>query len=462
MDWQAPAWRTRFKYLALLTAVLGYVAIVLGGWVTTSGSGFGCGNNWPDCNGSYLPVFGPDAAALIESTHRWGAGSVGILMWVLLFLAWLTQRRDRRLVLFTTLSFLTLGAQVTVGAGIVLLWGSLDVLVLLHLALASAFFALIVVTAVLAFRAPPSAAPAPVPAPTAAAVPVSATPLEVVRDYAALLKPGILLLLVLSGVTAMVVAGGARITASVFTATVLGGALSGGAASALNHYLERDVDQAMVRTRSRPLAAGRVPASRALAFALVLAAVALLVLWGFVNFLAAALALGGLAFYALVYTTWLKPATPQNIVIGGAAGAFPALVGWAAITQTIALPAAILGLLVFLWTPPHFWSLAVLYREDYRHAGFPMMPVVRSLRETKVQMLLYTAALVAASLLFAPMGVLGAIYLVAAAVLGAVFLGLVAVASQTSKAKPMGRVFHFSIYYLLLLFAAMIADRLLL
>ena len=449
-----------FKRLALATAILGYVAIVLGGYVTSSRSGFGCGTEWPTCNGGWTPVLGT-AEEAIEYTHRIGAGIVGVLMWVLMILAWATQRQRRRLVLFTSLAFFTLGTQVLVGMLIVTLAASLDVLVALHLGLATAFFAFIVVTAVLAFRPPdtaaaqnPASAPAPAPSPASAR--------EVVRDYALLLKPGILFLLVLTGITAMVVAGGTAVTPLVFTATALGGALSGGAASALNHYLERDLDSAMARTRSRPLPAHRVPPSHALAFALLLAGTSIVVLWGLVNFLSAALALGGLAFYALIYTTWLKPTTPQNIVIGGAAGAFPALVGWAAVSNTVTLPAILLGLLVFLWTPPHFWSLAVIYRDDYRQARIPMLPVVRGVAATKRQMGFYTAALVAASLVFFPLGVLGPAYAASAAILGLAFLALVAVASRSDRPKPMVHVFHFSIYYLILLFAAMVADRLLL
>ena len=454
-----PRWRVWFRYVTLLTAILGYVAIVLGGYVTSSGSGFGCGTQWPTCNGGWTPVLGT-AQEAIEYFHRIGAGVVGVLMWVVMILAWLTQRRDRKVLLFTSLAFFTLGTQVLVGVWIVTLAASLDILVALHLGLATAFFAFIVVTAVLAFRPPPSAIVTANPAAVEPEASERKLP-EVVKDYAMLLKPGILSLLVVTAVTAMVVAGGTAITPLVFTATVVGGALSAGSASAMNHYLEREVDLQMTRTRSRPLPAHRVPAGHALAFAVVLGGVAFLEMWAFVNFLAAALALGGLTFYVLIYTTWLKPSTPQNIVVGGAAGAFPALVGWAAVTNSITIPATLIGLLVFLWTPPHFWSLAVIYRDDYRRAGFPMLPVL-SVPETKRQMLLYTAALVAASFLFVPLGVLGFLYLAVAVGLGVLFLLLVAAACRSERAAAMGRVFRFSICYLLLLFGAMIADRLLL
>jgi len=251
MRLEAAATARWFKLLALATAILGYVAIVLGGYVTSSHSGFGCGEEWPTCNGGWTPVLGT-AEEAIEYTHRIGAGIVGVLMWVLMILAWTTQRSHRRLVLFTSLAFFTLGAQVLVGMLIVTVAASLDVLVAVHLGLATAFFAFIVVTAVLAFR-PPGPTATAAPSTAAADRPGPAPPLEVVRDYAMLLKPGILFLLVLTGITAMVVAGGTAVTPLVFTATAVGGTLSGGAASALNHYLERDLDAAMARTRSRPL-----------------------------------------------------------------------------------------------------------------------------------------------------------------------------------------------------------------
>jgi len=452
-----------FKALALLTAILGYIAIVLGGWVTSYRAGDACGAEWPTCNGAWLPTSG-DPLEVLEWSHRIGAGATGFAMWGLMILAWIALRKDRGLLLTTTVSFFTLGAQVFVGYVRVMLFPGVDVrfIVGLHLALATAFFAFIVITAILAFRrrprvTPPDSTPAPLPEPN----PEPRTAAQTALDYAMLLKPGILVLLVLTGITAMVVAGGTAVTPLVFTATVIGGALSGGAASALNHYLERDIDTAMARTRSRPLPSGHVPAQHALTFALVLATVAFLLLWVAVNFLSAALALGGLAFYALIYTTWLKPSTPQNIVIGGAAGAFPALVGWSAVSGSITLPALLLGALVFLWTPPHFWALAVLYREDYRHASIPMLPVVHGVRTTKRQMLFYTAALVAASVLFVPLGVLGGLYLLAAVILGGAFVVLVAVALRTERAAAMRRVFTFSIYYLLALFVAMMADKLL-
>lgn len=450
--------RPTFRYVALLTAILGYVAIVLGGYVTSSRSGFGCGTHWPDCNGGWAPVLGT-AEEAIEYTHRIGAGVVGVLMWVVMILAWWTQRADRKILLFTSLAFFTLGAQVLVGVWIVTLAASLDLLVALHLGLASAFFAFIVVTAVLAFRSPPKATPTPAPAPLSTTEPRSLG--DAAKDYARLLKPGILSLLVVTSMTAMVVAGGNHITATVFLATVTGGALFAGAAGAMNHLLERDLDSHMARTRTRPIPASRITANRALVFALVLAAVAFVEMWAFVNFLAAALALGGLAFYILIYTTWLKPSTSQNIVIGGAAGAFPALVGWAAVTGDIALPAVLLGLLVFLWTPPHFWALAIVYRTDYSLARVPMLPVI-SVARTKRQMLAYTALLVAVSWLLVPLGVLGSFYAAVAVMLGVLFLGVVLVAVRTERVAAMSRVFHVSIYYLLILFTAMIADRLLL
>jgi protoheme IX farnesyltransferase len=241
--------------------------------------------------------------------------------------------------------------------------------------------------------------------------------------------------------------------------TLLGGGMSAGAASAFNHYLERDADASMARTRKRPLPSQRLPESRVFLFASVLALSAFVLLTVTVNLLAAALALGGLFFYVAVYTVWLKPTTPQNIVIGGAAGAFPALAGWAAVTGTIEAPALLLGALVFLWTPPHFWALALIYKEDYARGGFPMMPVVKGEPRTRREIWWYTIALVAASLLFYwPLQSLGVAYALLAAVLGALFL-LYAWRLLRAPSIPAARkVFGYSIYYLMGLFTAIGLD----
>jgi protoheme IX farnesyltransferase len=279
------------------------------------------------------------------------------------------------------------------------------------------------------------------------------------KDYVTLTKPRIMSLLLLTGLAGMFV--GARGAPSAWLALVtMGGlALACGGASALNHVLDRDIDRLMgERTRARPVAADRMPPSRALEFGLALSALSFVVLASAVNVLAAALALVGNLFYVLVYTRWLKRATPQNIVIGGAAGAVPPLVGWAAATGNLTLPALWLFLIVFLWTPPHFWALALLIKESYAAARIPMLPVVRGERETTRQIVLYSLVLVAVSAVPFATGTFGWAYLAAALVLGAAFVALALALRRAITRRRASRLFHYSLLYLAALFVAMAAD----
>ncbi|HXV58140.1 MAG TPA: heme o synthase [Gaiellaceae bacterium] len=278
------------------------------------------------------------------------------------------------------------------------------------------------------------------------------------RDYVTLTKPRIMVLLLVTGAGGLVVGAEGLPSAGLALAALGGLALACGGASALNHVLDRDIDVRMKRTARRPVAAGRVPPERALEFGLALSAASYVVLTSFVNVLAALLALAGGAFYVLVYTRWLKRSTPQNIVIGGAAGAVPPLVGWAAATGNLGLTALALFLIVFFWTPPHFWALALLIKRDYAEAGVPMLPVVRGERETARSIVLYSFVLVGITLLPVLGRTLGPVYLVSAAVLGLVFLGLaLALQRQTTPARAR-RLFSYSLAYLALLFVAMAVD----
>jgi heme o synthase len=241
-------------------------------------------------------------------------------------------------------------------------------------------------------------------------------------DYVTLTKPRIMSLLVLTAVCSMVAAAGGSPATLPLAALVVGGALACGGASALNHVLDRDIDRLMgPRTASRPVAAGRISPGRAVAFGLVLSALAFAVLTVFANVLAAVLSLSGGAYYVVVYTLWLKRSTTQNIVIGGAAGAIPPLAGWAAAHGSLGLGAGLLFAIVLLWTPPHFWALALLLSRHYEAARVPMLPVVRGASATSVQVLLYTVALVGVSLVPPAVGTFGAGYLAAAVILGGVF-----------------------------------------
>ena len=278
------------------------------------------------------------------------------------------------------------------------------------------------------------------------------------RDYVTLTKPRIMSLLLLTGACGMVVGAGGLPDAWPFAVTMAGLALACGGASALNHVLDRDIDRRMRRTDRRPVAADRVPPTRALEFGLALSALSFVLLASLVNVLTAVLALVGNLFYVFVYTRWLKRSTPQNIVIGGAAGAIPPLVGWAAATGDLTVPALLLFAIVFFWTPPHFWALALLIRRDYEAAGVPMLPVVRGERETTRQIVLYSLVLVAVSASPFLWGTLGLPYLVAALVLGAILLALALDLRWRTTPRRAALLFHFSLLYLALLFTAMAVD----
>jgi protoheme IX farnesyltransferase len=288
----------------------------------------------------------------------------------------------------------------------------------------------------------------------------AATPLASARDYVTLTKPRIMSLLLLTGAAGMFVGAQGAPPPGLFAVTMLGLALACGGASALNHLLDRDIDRLMgERTQRRPVASGRVSPAQALEFGLVLSALSFALLASAVNVLTATLALVGNVFYVVVYTRWLKRATPQNIVIGGAAGAVPPLVGYAAATGSLALPALWLFLIVFLWTPPHFWALALLIKRAYAAAGVPMLPVVRGDRETAIQIVVYSAVLVAFTLVVGAW--LGALYTAAAGVLGAVLLVLALLLLRDLSRARAQILFHYSLAYLALLFTAAAVDPLL-
>jgi heme o synthase len=275
-------------------------------------------------------------------------------------------------------------------------------------------------------------------------------------SYFALTKPRIIELLLITTVPSMVLAAGRWPGLWPVLATLIGGSLSAGGANALNNYVDRDIDQIMKRTRSRPLARHEVPPFNALVFGTVLGVAGFAWLWVTTNLLAAAIATAALLFYVFVYTLRLKRTSTQNIVIGGAAGAAPALVGWAAVTGSLALPAWVLFLVVFYWTPPHFWALAIRYRDDYERAGVPMLPVVAGVEATTRKMLLYTGLMVAISLLLVPVAGMRWIYLVAAIVLGAWFLW--DTWRVYRRPEDAMRLFTTSTVYLSALFGAVMLD----
>ncbi len=289
------------------------------------------------------------------------------------------------------------------------------------------------------------------------------TPVEVLRGYVALTKPRIIELLLVTTVPTMVVAAKGIPGLWLVVATLVGGTLAAGGANAFNMVIDRDIDAVMRRTQRRPLVTGVMTPRAATLFALGLEALAFAVLGLFVNVLAAWLALSATLFYVFVYTLWLKRRSKQNIVIGGAAGAVPVLVGWAAVTNSLTWTPVLLFAVIFLWTPPHFWALAVRYRDDYASVNVPMMPVVASLRRTTLEILVYSVVLWALTIFIGPTAHLGWVYAVSATVLGAMFVFYAwrlyrhAVTDRADVAEAM-RLFHFSITYLTALFVLMAVD----
>ena len=284
------------------------------------------------------------------------------------------------------------------------------------------------------------------------------TVLDVVRAYVALTKPRIIELLLVTTVPTMVIAQRGMPPLWLVLATLVGGSLAAGSANSINNYVDRDIDSVMHRTARRPLVRHTVTPVAALRFGAILGVLSFAWLAATVNLLSAVLAFAAILFYVFVYTLGLKRRTTQNIVIGGAAGCVPVLVGWAAVTGEVGLPALVLFAIVFAWTPPHFWALAIKYRDDYARAGVPMLPVVRGFAETARQILIYTVGLVAISLLFGPVGQMGNLYLAAALLLGAWFIYLAWRLVQDRSEKVAMRLFRYSITYLGLLFTAMAID----
>jgi heme o synthase len=277
--------------------------------------------------------------------------------------------------------------------------------------------------------------------------------------FIALTKPRIIELLLISTVPTMIVADHGVPSVWLMVATVVGGTLAAGGANAYNMYIDQDIDALMERTKGRPLVTGEVTPREALVFATAIEIASFIWLWGFVNLLSAVLAIAATLFYVFIYTIWLKRTSKRNIVIGGAAGAAPVLIGWSAVTNSLDWAPIVLFAIMFYWTPPHFWALAIRYRDDYAAADVPMLPVVETIRTVAVRMLLYTLVLWALTLVFAPVADMGAIYIVSAVVLGAIFTAMAVQVLRNPDPKVAMRMFGYSISYITLLFGAMALDE---
>ena len=436
----------------LLAASGTYLLLISGSLVVGSGASGAC-NAWPLCGGGFSLSF--DGLPAIQLLHRVIAGVIGLL--IILSLASVLARHRRHAAVRATVA-LTLAAlafQVVVGAAVVTLRLP-AALRGLHLALASAVWAGTVILAVIVGRLSPDPA---LPQRQREMDSVRRPARDVVLDYVSLAKPRIIPLLLITALGGMMMAERGWPSTGLVVLTLLGGALAAAGAGAINCWIDRDIDGEMLRTRRRPLPDGRIAPAHALLFGIVLGLLAFVLLAFWVNVLAATLAISGLLFYVFVYTLWLKRSTVQNIVIGGAAGAIPPVVGWAAVTHRVDLTAVYLFAIIFLWTPPHFWALALRLRGDYARAKVPMLPVVHGEAAARRQIVGYTLVLVAVTLAIVLTGVLGPVYLVGAALLGAAFIAL-AVANLLARRQRWSRIlFDYSIAYLGLLFAVMVADR---
>ena len=438
--WPALASRERgapWTALILAAAVGTFVLLLSGAYVRGADASTAC-TTWPLCDDGAFPAFGAPA---VHMAHRWVAAVVGVVILAACWQAWRHRREVHGLGTFAVLTVVAFAAQVAVGAANPLSGFSPWALGA-HPALASLVWCLTVALTAIAWR------------PTLPSR-------ELVSDMVALTKPAIMSLLLLTAIGAMFLAARGVPPFSLLAATLVGGAAASGGASALNHYFDRDIDELMRRTRRRPLPAHRVPDEWAVGLGIVLNIIAFAVLALFANILAAALAIGGTLFYILVYTLWLKRSTVQNIVIGGAAGAIPPLVGWAAVTGSLNLEAWLLFAIIFFWTPAHFWALALLISDDYKRAGVPMLPVVRGEEATTWGIFTYALSLVPLSVLLFLGGGLGPLYLIAAVALGLVFVGwsvrLIRAAAARRRSIARG-LYLYSLLYLALLFVAIMVD----
>jgi protoheme IX farnesyltransferase len=436
-----------------------FAQMLLGSWVSGTGAGLAF-SDFPLMNGTLLPSIVVDQQ-VIQVAHR----ALAVIVAVLVLWTWQQVRRSvaaqgpRRL---AGLAVVLVAVQLALGAANV--WSRLSALfVVPHLAVGAALWATSVVLYLAIRRLPVAETSGPGSEVRAqAGEPRASSTGDSLGAYVALTKPRIIELLLVTTVPTMVLAERGVPSIWLMVAVMVGGSMAAGGANAINMYIDRDIDDVMRRTRNRPLPRQAVTPSRALAFGIILSVVSFAWLTLTVNLLSALLAASAIAFYVFVYTIWLKRTTPQNIVIGGAAGAVPVLVAWAAVTGTVEVPALVLFAIVFYWTPPHFWALALRYRGDYAAAKVPMLPVVRGEAETARQIVLYTLVLVAVSLLLFPVARMGLIYLVAAVALGAGFVWYsLRVLRDAGDGKAAIRLFRFSISYLTLLFAAVAADSLL-
>jgi heme o synthase len=452
-----PGGERGYARLAAATAAATYALLLVGTYVRAEGAGLAF-RDWPLMSGRLVPDLSQPGAGAMFAHRLLAIGVTSLVAWCVVR-ARTMRPRSPLLVRASTAALLLLASQVVVGGLNVVTelatWARAG-----HVAISALIWATVVALAVVARREPPADPIRPPDVEDAAPDAAPRSLGDTVRAYAALTKPRIIVLLLITTVPPMMLAVGGFPNAWVVLATLVGGTMAAGAANACNMYLDRDIDEVMRRTRRRPIPRHAVEPDAALRFGFGLAAVSFAFLAITVNVLAATLSLAAIAFYVFVYTMWLKRTTDQNIVIGGAAGAVPVLVGWAAVTGGIAWPAVVLFVVVFLWTPPHFWALATRMRDDYAAASVPMLPVVRGEAEARRQIFLYSLILFAASLVLVPVASMGPIYLGAAVILGGSFVyRALRLWREPSEARTWA-LFKFSVLYLGALFAAVAIDAL--
>jgi protoheme IX farnesyltransferase len=448
-DLRGLSFRSPFSSLALANLAAFFVLLVSGTLVKSSGAALAC-SGWPLCGEGLLPT---EPAGWISLGHRLVVALAGVLIMSLFWRAWRAQRTQAPILVSATVAAVLFISQALLGAQMV--QGYPAYLLGLHQATAVAVWGSLVILVVAVGLARRSAEDE-----KADALSIAARK-GLARDLLMLTKPIVVALLLVTTFAGMVIGAQQWPSASLAFWTLLGGFLAAGGSGAINQYIDREDDTKMQRTQKRPIPAGRLTPAEGLAFGVGIALASFYLLTAYVNFLAALLSLAGIIYYVLLYSIFLKKTTVQNIVIGGGAGAIPPLVGWAAATGGLNIPSLFLFAIVFMWTPPHFWALALVRRNDYARAGVPMLPVVRGEKETRWQILIYTVELVVLTLLLPVFDLGGSVYLIGAVVLGAWLLSAAWRVWKQEGNKVAWKMYRYSSMYLAFLFVLLMIDRLL-
>lgn len=431
-----------FRLWTLASAITMFIVLVSGSYIVGQGAGTAC-PSWPMCHDGLLPDL---TVGWIHMAHRGLAAAAAILAGWTIRLGWRSRHGSHATRSISLIAGILLVIQMIVGAANPWL-DFTSTIRAVHLSLGTALWGSLVVMTAVAWR------------PTAeSSATTSSRYSQVIQDYVTLMKPAIIVLLLITALGGMFLAAGGPPPLLAVLLVLSGGTLAAGGAQALNHYLERDLDRLMARTRQRPVASGRVRPQSALIFGILLNVAAFVILTSWVNLLSALLAMSATLFYVIIYTGWLKRSTPQNIVIGGAAGAMPPMIGWAAITGSIDLPALYLFAIIFFWTPPHFWALALLIKRDYALANIPMLPTVSGDTATAWGIMLHLIVLITLTIMFFITETVGLIYLSGSIILGALFFALALRLLRSGGTQGARTLYLYSLAYLAAIFALVMVD----